>query len=126
MYTCGNPCGPTAESESTHDDGAAGSTVEWIRRELGFEPDAAQRRVLSSTRPRVLLNCTRQWGKSTVTAAKAIHQAVTVDGSLTLVVSPSARQSSEFLRQAEEFARRLRIKRKRSEEHTSELQSRGL
>jgi hypothetical protein len=86
--------------------------VEWIRRELGFEPDAAQRRVLSSTRPRVLLNCTRQWGKSTVTAAKAIHQAVTVDGSLTLVVSPSARQSSEFLRKAEEFARRLKIKRK--------------
>ena len=46
------------------------------------------------------LNCTRQWGKSTVTAAKAIHQAQHEAGSLTLVVSPSARQSGEFVRKA--------------------------
>jgi hypothetical protein len=35
---------------------------------------------------------------------------MTVEGSLTLVVSPSARQSGEFLRKAEEFVRRLKIK----------------
>jgi len=60
----------------------------------------------------VILNCTRQWGKSTVTAAKALHQGCTYPGSLTLVVSPSGRQSGEFLRKAEEFAARLEIKAK--------------
>jgi hypothetical protein len=89
---------------------AKDGTVEWIRRELGFDPDGTQVRVLNSASRRVLLNCTRQWGKSTVTAAKTLHQACTVEGSLTLVVSPSARQSGEFLRKAEEFARRMKIK----------------
>jgi hypothetical protein len=49
-------------------------------------------------------------GKSTVTAAKAVHRAYSVAGSLTLVVRPSARQSGEFLRKAEEFVRKLGIK----------------
>src|SRR5437016_13539768 len=80
-----------------------GTTAEWVQRELGFEPDAAQKRVLNTNSRRVLLNCTRQWGKSTTTAAKAVHHAQTTPGSLTLVVSPSARQSGEFLRKAEEF-----------------------
>ena len=88
----------------------AGTAAEWVRRELGFEADETQRRVLNSSSRRVLLNCTRQWGKSTVTAAKAVHQAWIVPGSLTLVVSPSARQSGEFLRKAEEFVRRLKVK----------------
>jgi terminase large subunit-like protein len=88
----------------------AGTAAEWARRQLGFEPDAAQTRVLNSTSKRVLLNCTRQWGKSTVTAAKAVHEAWTNPGSLTLVVSPSARQSGEFLRKAEGFVRRLNVK----------------
>ena len=73
----------------------------------GSKADAAQRRVLRTGARRVILNCTRQWGKSTVTAAKAVHEAWTQAGSLTLVVSPSARQSGEFVRKAEEFVRRL-------------------
>ena len=81
-----------------------------MKEKLGFEPDAAQQRVLNATNKRVLLNCTRQWGKSTITAAKAVHQAYTEAGSLTLVVNPSARQSREFLRKAAEFTRRLRLR----------------
>ncbi|HXA51910.1 MAG TPA: hypothetical protein VNV86_16455 [Candidatus Acidoferrum sp.] len=46
-------------------------------------------------------------GKSIVTAAKAVHAAVTRAGSLTVVVSPSARQSGEFVRKAEGFGRQL-------------------
>jgi hypothetical protein len=57
-----------------------------------------------------MLNCCRQWGKSTITAAKAVHQAYTEAESLTLVVSPSSRQSGEFLRKASTFARRLGIR----------------
>ena len=91
-----------AAGEPVHDDAAG-----WAARELGFEADAAQGRVLRSRARRVILNCTRQWGKSTVTAAKAVHQAVTRAESLSVVVSPSARQSAEFVRKAEGFARRL-------------------
>jgi hypothetical protein len=84
-----------------------GDTVEWAREKLGFVADAAQARVLRSGARRVILNCTRQWGKSTVTAAKAVHAAVTRPESLTVVVSPSARQSGEFVRKAQGFVRRL-------------------
>jgi hypothetical protein len=84
--------------------------AEWVRTALGFEADAAQQEVLRSDKQRGLLNCTRQWGKSTVTAAKAIHQAYHYPESLTLVVSPSARQSGEFLRKATGFARKLGIR----------------
>ena len=83
--------------------------AEWVREKLGFPPDAAQERVLTTQSQRVVMNCTRQWGKSTVTAAKAVHQAYMVAGSLTLVVSPSARQTGEFLRKAGEFVRRLKL-----------------
>jgi len=69
-----------------------------------------QEQVLRTVGKRGLLNCSRQWGKSTITAAKAVHQAQRTAGCLTLVVSPSARQSGEFLRKATEFARRLGIR----------------
>jgi hypothetical protein len=74
---------------------------------LGFAPDPKQAELLRTPVRRLLLNCTRQWGKSTITAAKAVERAHTREGSLTLVVSPSARQSGEFLRKAGAFVRRL-------------------
>jgi hypothetical protein len=84
--------------------------AEFARLRLGFAADERQVAVLNSRAKRGILNCSRQWGKSTVTAAKAIHQAVHFPESLTLVVSPSARQSGEFLRKATGFARKLGIK----------------
>jgi hypothetical protein len=51
--------------------------VEWVRRELGFSPGAQQAGVPSIGIRRGMLNCTRQWGKSTIAAAKAIHKAFT-------------------------------------------------
>ncbi|HEY9247517.1 MAG TPA: terminase family protein [Rariglobus sp.] len=78
----------------------------WVERELGFTPDATQARLLDTGSKFVLLNCSRQWGKSTTTAARAVHEACTVAESLTLVVSPSARQSGEFLRKAEALTRK--------------------
>lgn len=80
--------------------------VEWVRTKLGFEADKTQQRVLRSQSRRGLLNCSRQWGKSTVTAAKAVYEASVTGGRLVLVVSPTARQSGEFLRKAEAFVRR--------------------
>jgi hypothetical protein len=79
---------------------------------LGFVPDPTQVRVLNTPAIRGVLNCTRQWGKSTVTAAKAVHQAWSRKGSLTIVVSPTARQSGELVRKAAGFANRLGIRAK--------------
>ena len=77
-----------------------GACSAWAAERLGFVPDAVQARVLDTETRRGVLNCTRQWGKSTVTAAKAVHHAFTKAGSLVIVVSPSSRQSSEFVRKA--------------------------
>ena len=84
--------------------------LEWVRRRLGFEPDPVQARVVLSEARRGMLLCTRQWGKSTVTAAKAVHHAATHAESLTLVVTPGGRQSKEFVAKAEEFVRRLELR----------------
>jgi hypothetical protein len=74
---------------------------------LGLVPDDWQRRVLRSTSRRMLLNCARPSGKSTTTAVLALHQALFVPGSLTLMVSPGLRQSSELFKKALSFYRRL-------------------
>ena len=55
-------------------------------RRIGFEPDARQQELLEGPGRRVILNCSRQWGKSTVAAARAVEQAQTRAGSLTLVL----------------------------------------
>ena len=54
-----------------------GDAAEWVRAHLGFEPDRGQALMLGSASKRGLLNCTRQWGKSTIAAAKAVYQACT-------------------------------------------------
>ena len=85
----------------------AANPVAFAREALRFEPDAKQSQVLTTNCRRGLLNCTRQWGKSTITALKAVHRAIFAPESMTLVVSPSERQSREFLRKAKTFTRRL-------------------
>jgi len=71
--------------------------VTFARERLGFDPDEKQELGLRGGR-RGIVNCTRQWGKSTVTAAKAVHRAFTVPGSVVLVLAPCGRQSGEFVR----------------------------
>jgi hypothetical protein len=84
--------------------------VQFAKERLAFAPDELQAAVLDGSIARGLLNCTRQWGKSTVTAVKAVHRAYTDPGSLIVVLSPSSRQSAEFVRKAAGFVRKLGIK----------------
>src|ERR1700712_2296510 len=84
--------------------------LDFATAKLGFTPDPKQSVLLRDSLRRVLLNCSRQWGKSTITAAKAVHQAYTKPESLVVVLSPTARQSGEFLRKASTFLRRLNIR----------------
>lgn len=66
----------------------------------GLTPDPWQQDLLLRPRRQLLLNCSRQTGKSSVAAALAIHTALFSPGSLTLLVSPSLRQSTELYRKA--------------------------
>lgn len=67
---------------------------------VGLVPDSWQVDVLRSRASRVLLNCARQSGKSTIAAILAMHAALYEPGSLVLVVSPSRDQSQELFRHA--------------------------
>lgn len=69
-----------------------------LARDSGFTPDAWQADVLRSESDRLLLNCSRQSGKSTTAGVIATHAAVYEPGSLTLLLSPSQRQSAELFR----------------------------
>ena len=86
--------------------------VDFARRRLGLDADKWQEAVLRSTGKRGILNCTRQWGKTTVSAAKAVHRVFTVPGSLVIVASPGLRQSGEWLLKAEELLGRLDIRKR--------------
>ena len=81
----------------------------FTRQRLGFDPNPQQELTLRGGR-RGIVNCTQQWGKSTVAAAKAVHRAYCRPDSLILVLAPSERQSGELMRKAEEFVSRLGIK----------------
>jgi len=64
----------------------------------GLTPDPWQAELLRSRAKRALLLCTRQAGKSTVTAALALHEAMYRPPALVLLLSPSLRQSGELFR----------------------------
>lgn len=64
----------------------------------GLDADPWQRDLLLSDEPYLLLNCSRQAGKSTTVAALALHQMLTTPGTLVLLVAPSERQSHELFR----------------------------
>src|SRR5258708_13052828 len=85
--------------------------VAFARERLNFQPDSKQALVLASRSKQVILNCTRQWGKSTLTAAQAVFTAWHEPESLILVMSPTERQSSELVRKAAAFLSRLAVNR---------------
>ena len=81
--------------------------VDFARQRLGFFPDERQAEVLRSQAKRGILNCTRQWGKSSVIAAKALHRASSIENGLVLVAGPSLRQSAEWMHKARTLAARM-------------------
>jgi hypothetical protein len=83
--------------------------VAFARDRLGFIADSQQALVLRAGISRGLLNCTRQWGKSTVVAIKAVHHAFTQPDRLVIVCSASARQSKEFCKKMLGFLRKVGI-----------------
>jgi Terminase large subunit, T4likevirus-type, N-terminal len=76
-------------------------------RKAGVDPDPWQRDLLESPSERVILNCCRQSGKSTMTAIVALHRALYHPGSLILCLAPALRQSQELFGKVLGFYRDL-------------------
>jgi hypothetical protein len=74
-------------------------------RTLGLEPDGWQEDLLRSSSDRILLNCCRQSGKSTMSAVIALHRALYHPGSLVLCLAPALRQSQELFGKVANFYR---------------------
>jgi len=67
-------------------------------RAAGFEPEPWQARFLASSAPRVVLNITRQGGKSQTASILAIHTVMFEPESMVLLLSPTLRQSTELFK----------------------------
>ena len=89
----------SAEEESRPPD-----IVRFFTERLGITPEERQAEVLRCESKRVIVNCSRQWGKSTMAAGKALHRACIRPGCLVLAASPTERQSAEFVRKARTLA----------------------
>jgi hypothetical protein len=70
--------------------------VELWHQAMGVDPDPWQETVLKSDDPRMILNVSRQAGKSSVVAVKALHIGLYEPRSLILLLSRSLRQSAEL------------------------------
>src|SRR5215207_4865548 len=74
---------------------------------LGIVPDGWQGDFLRCSSDRVLLNCSGQSGKSTMSAVIALHRALYHPGSLVLCLAPALRQSQELFAKIAGFYRDL-------------------
>jgi Terminase large subunit, T4likevirus-type, N-terminal len=70
--------------------------VEFFTDAVGSEPDRWQADLLRSESKNIILNASRQSGKSQTTAILALHHALYTPGALALVLAPSLRQSQEL------------------------------
>lgn len=78
-----------------------------LAQDCGIQPDPVQARLLTSTSHKVLVNCCRQWGKSTSTALVALHAALYSAPAMIVLVSPSQPQSTELFKKIHGFWERL-------------------
>lgn len=79
-----------------------------LARDCGVEPDAWQAELLRSDAARMLLLCARQTGKTTTTSLIALNTAIYKPRSLSLILSPSQRQSAEMQRTVMAMHRNLK------------------
>jgi Terminase large subunit, T4likevirus-type, N-terminal len=73
-----------------------------LAQRAGLGPDAWQADVLRSPAHQLILNVTRQGGKSTISSIRALHRALYRPGSLVLLLAPAYRQSKELFRKIQD------------------------
>jgi hypothetical protein len=74
-----------------------------MARRAGITPDTWQSDLLRSGDKQLILNCSRQSGKSTVCAVLGLHTALYQENALVLLLSPSLRQSQELFRKVKDI-----------------------
>ena len=74
------------------------------QRKCGFRCDAQQIDLFMRSGNRTILNCSRQTGKSTAAALKAVHSAWIRPQSTVIVTAPTRQQTREFIRKVRNFA----------------------
>lgn len=95
--------------------------VLFAKEALGFDPDSWQEDALRYEGDKLILNCCRRAGKSTITSIKALHKALFFPGSLVLLVSASMRQSSELFKKVTNELDKLPDQPKRLEDNKLSL-----
>lgn len=88
-------------------------------RTVGAAPDPWQARVLRSQARQLILNCSRQAGKSTTTAALSLHTALYQPGALVVLLAPALRQSQEVFRKIKQMAAALGLPNEAIERETA-------
>jgi hypothetical protein len=78
-----------------------------MARRAKIEPDPWQAQLLHSTAWQVMLNITRQGGKSTTTALVALYELLYKFPALILILSPTQRQSDELFLKIKSFYQEL-------------------
>ncbi len=92
----------------------------------GFTLDPWQRSVLLSSAHQLILNVTRQGGKSTVSSIRALHRALYTPASLVLLLAPSYRQSKELFRKVKDALNALSFATCIASESALEMEFRNL
>lgn len=110
------------ERRQTEAEEAAGADPVLLARAAGLEPDAWQCNVLRSRSQQIVMNVTRQGGKSTVSSIRALHKALYKPKSLVLLLAPSYRQSKELFRKVREAHRSLSFARRFASESALEVE----
>lgn len=78
-----------------------------LAKDVGIIPDEVQVELLTTPARKVLVNCCRQWGKSSITALIALHEALYQSPAVIILVSPSQPQSTELFKKVHDFWSKL-------------------
>jgi Terminase large subunit, T4likevirus-type, N-terminal len=78
-----------------------------LAKDCGINPDPVQAKLLTTSARKVLLCCTRQWGKSTIAALIALYECLYQAPAMVILVSPSQPQSTELFRKLHHFWSKL-------------------
>ena len=84
--------------------GQPSTIVPFAERALGWVLEDKQRELLTGQSKRVILNCTRQWGKSWMAAVALLFHAFNNPQSISIVAGPTLRQSAELLKKVKDLA----------------------
>ncbi len=85
----------------------------------GFTLDAWQSDLLRSRARQIILNCSRQSGKSTMCGLLALHTALYAEGALVLILGPTQRQAVELFRKLKDSLNSLRVTNTQIEEESA-------